>query len=68
MSTPTRKARRDTRNAARESKFVDSDVPPPHIAVDPNLAYAWALDRFVTTSETASTVSAASTREMAKYG
>lgn len=37
--------RRDSRNAACRSKFADSDVPPPHIAADPNLAYAWALDR-----------------------
>ena len=44
---------RDRRNASHLSMFADSDVPPPHIAMDPDLAYAWALDLSVTTSEPA---------------
>nr|XP_040251995.1 serine/arginine repetitive matrix protein 1-like [Aegilops tauschii subsp. strangulata] len=48
--------------------FVDSDVPPPHIAVDPDLAYAWALDRSVTTSETAKRRLRRLNWEMARYG
>ena len=43
----------DRRNVAHRSKFMDSDVPLPHIPADPDLAYAWALDRSVMTSETA---------------
>lgn len=28
------------------SKFVDFDVPPPHITADPNLVCTWALDLY----------------------
>lgn len=45
--------RRDRHNAACRSQFADSDVPLPYIAADPDLVYAWALDRSVTTSDTA---------------
>lgn len=33
--------RRDRCNATCQSEFVDSNIPPPHIAGDPELAYAW---------------------------
>jgi hypothetical protein len=43
--------RRDRHKAAHRSEFADSDVPPPHIAADLELAYTWALDFSVTTTE-----------------
>ena len=60
--------RRDRCNAWCQSKFADSDVRPPYIAADLNLAYAWALDRSVTTSEAAKHRPRHVKVEMARYG
>ena len=66
--TDRERCRRDRCNAARRSQFADSDVPPPHIAADPDLAYAWALDRSVMTSETAKRRLRHLDWEMDRYG
>ncbi|KAE8768115.1 hypothetical protein D1007_60449 [Hordeum vulgare] len=42
----------DRHKVTHWSMFTDSDVPPPHIATESDLAYAWALDRSVTTLQT----------------
>lgn len=60
--------RRDKHNPARRSKFADSDVPPPDITVDPDPAYAWALDHFMTTAKTSKHRVRRLDGEMTKYG
>lgn len=59
---------RDRRNAARWSEFTDSDVPLSHIMMEPDLAFAWAPDRSITTVELSKRCLHRLDGEMAKYG
>lgn len=54
--------RYDRRNAGRPSAFAKTDVAPEWVRNDPDLTAAWALDRSVTTAETAAGLTASSPR------
>ncbi|KAE8785634.1 Importin subunit beta-1 [Hordeum vulgare] len=46
-------AKYDRHNVGRSSAFAKMDVVPEWVRNDPNLIVAWALDRSITTAETA---------------
>lgn len=51
--TARQQARYERRNAAFRSAYAKSDAAPEWARNDPDLAAAWALDRFVTIAEMA---------------
>lgn len=61
-------ARYDQRNAACHSMFAKSDTVSERVCKDPDLAAAWALDRSVTTAETATRPRRRLDGEFAKIG